>query len=110
MMGVRVEEEAPIINKSIYESTRLLSDNSFMIIAVLRNEKTLIPTGNLQVLKGDILYFISSDTGKDKVLEYAGKKPVQVRNIMVIGGSKTGENIALRLGKDYKIKLIEINP
>ena len=110
MMGVRVEEEAPIINKSIYESTRLMSDHSFMIIAVLRNDKTLIPTGSLQILKGDILYFISSDTGKEKVLEYAGKKPVQIRNIMVIGGSKTGKNIALRLGKDYRIKLIEKDP
>lgn len=107
MMGIRVEDEAPIINKSIAESSHLLSNSSFMIVAVLRNEKTLIPTGNLQILKGDLLYFVTTDKGKDKVLEYAGKKPIQIKNILVIGGSKTGKYIALRLGRLYHIKLIE---
>lgn len=109
MMGVRVEDDAPIINRSIAESAHLLSNSSFMIVAVLRNEKTLIPTGDLQILKGDLLYFATTDSGKDKVLEYAEKKPIHVKNILVIGGSKTGKYIALRLSKLYNIKLIEKN-
>ncbi|HBB93575.1 MAG: Trk system potassium transport protein TrkA [Bacteroidetes bacterium GWF2_49_14] len=109
MIGVRVEDDAPIVNKSVAESAPLLSNSSFMIAAVLRNEKTIIPTGDLQVLKGDLLYFVATDRGKDKVLEYAGKKIIQIKNILVIGGSKTGKYIALRLGKYYNIKLIEKN-
>lgn len=109
IMGVRVENDAPIINKSIAESAHLLSNSSFMIVAVLRGEKTLIPRGNLVIMKGDLLYFASTDKGKDKVLEYAGKKPLQVKNVLVVGGSKTGKYIALRLSKFYNIKLIEKN-
>ncbi|HCT84182.1 MAG: hypothetical protein A2X11_12995 [Bacteroidetes bacterium GWE2_42_24] len=109
MMGVRVEDDAPIINKSIAESALLLSNISFMIVAVLRNENTLIPTGNLQIMKGDLLYFVATDSGKDKVLEYAGKKTIQIKSILIIGGSKTGIYIALRLSKLYTIKLIEKN-
>jgi len=109
IMGVRIEDDAPIINKSIAESAHLLSNSSFMIVAVLRGEKTLIPRGNLVIMKGDLLYFASTDKGKDKVLEYAGKKPLQVKNILVVGGSKTGKYIALRLSKLYNIKLIEKN-
>jgi len=109
MLGLRLEEDTPIVNKTIAESARLLSNKSFMIVAILRNGKTLIPTGELQLLKEDILYFVASDEGKEKVLEYAGKKPIQIKNILVIGGSKTGKYIALRLSKYYHIKLIEKN-
>jgi trk system potassium uptake protein TrkA len=75
----------------------------------MRGLKTLIPRGNLVIMRGDLLYFVSTDTGKDKVLEYAGKKPLQVKNVLVIGGSRTGEYIALRLSKFYNIKMIEKN-
>ncbi|PKP33134.1 MAG: Trk system potassium transporter TrkA [Bacteroidetes bacterium HGW-Bacteroidetes-16] len=109
MLGLRLEEDTSIVNKTIAESARLISNKSFMIVAILRNGKTLIPTGELQLLKEDILYFVASDEGKEKVLEYAGKKPIQIKNILVIGGSKTGKYIALRLSKYYHIKLIEKN-
>ncbi len=109
MMGVRVEDDAPIVNMPIAASTQLLSNSSFMIVAILRNEKTLIPTGDLKIHNGDLLYFVATDKGKDKVLEYAGKKPIQVKSILVIGGSKTGKYIALNLSKFYNIKLIEKN-
>ncbi len=109
LMGVRVDDDAPIINKSIAESANLLSNCSFIIIAVMRGLKTLIPRGNLVIKRGDLLYFVSTDIGKDKVLEYAGKKPLLVKNVLVIGGSRTGEYIALRLSKFFNIKLIEKN-
>ena len=109
MMGVRVDNDAPIINKSIAESAHLLTNASFMIVAILRNNETLIPTGNLVILHGDLLYFLATDNGKEKVLDYVGKKRIQIKNLLVIGGSKTGKYIALNLSKFYNIKLIEKN-
>lgn len=107
MMGLHLENDNPIVNKTVAESAHLLSNDSFMISAVLRNGKTMIPTGELRLLKDDLVYFLSTDDGKDKVLEYAGKKTIQIKNILVIGGSRTGKYIALRLSKNYNIKLIE---
>ncbi|HAF30657.1 MAG TPA: Trk system potassium transporter TrkA [Bacteroidales bacterium] len=109
VMGLRIEHDSPIINKSIAQSSHLLSNSSFMIVAILRNDKTLIPKGDLQILKGDLVYFVATDSGKDKVLEYAEKKTTHVKNILVIGGSRTGKYIALRLSNIYNIKLIEKN-
>jgi trk system potassium uptake protein TrkA len=109
MMGVRVDDDAPIINKSIAESAHLLTNASFMIVAVLRNNETLIPSGDLVVMNEDILYFLATDYGKEKVLDYVGKKRIQIKNLLVIGGSKTGKYIALNLSKFYNIKLIEKN-
>lgn len=107
MVGLRLVDDNPAVNKTIAESAPFLSNNSFMIVAVDRNGKTMIPTGKLQLKKNDLLYFVSTEAGKDKVLEYAGKKSVQIKNILVIGGSRTGKYIALRLSKYYNIKLIE---
>jgi len=107
LMGLRIEDDSPIVNKSIAKSAYALSNSSFMIVAVLRDDKTLIPTGDLEILKGDLVYFVATESGKDKVLEYAEKKPIHVNNILVIGGSRTGKYIALALSKNYNIKLIE---
>jgi len=107
VMGLRLGDDNPAVHNTIAESTRILSDNSFIIVAVYRDGKTIIPNGNLKLLKDDLLYFVSTEAGKDKVLEYAGKKSVQIKNILVIGGSRTGKYIAMRLSKEYNIKLIE---
>lgn len=107
MMGLHLEDGSSIINKTVAESAHLVSNHSFMIVAILRNGKTMIPTGELVLLKDDLLYFLSTDNGKDKVFDYAGKKTLQIKNILVIGGSRTGKYIALKLSKNYHIKLIE---
>lgn len=107
IMGLLLEEDTSIVNKTISETAHLIPYNSFMITAVHRNGKTMIPTGGLQLKKNDILYFVSTEEGKNHVIEYAGKKSVQIKNILVIGGSRTGKYIALRLSKYYNIKLID---
>jgi len=107
LMGLLLEEDAPIVNKTIVETTHLIPHNSFMIVAVHRNGKTLIPTGKLQLKVDDLLYFVSTDKGKDNVVDYTGKKSPQIKNILVVGGSRTGKHIALKLSKRYNIKLID---
>jgi len=107
IMGLLLEEDTPIVNKTIAETAHLIPHNSFMIVAVHRSGRTMIPTGRLQLKKGDILYFVSTEEGKDHVIEYAGKKSVQIKNILIVGGSRTGKYIALRLSRYYNIKLID---
>jgi len=107
LMGLLLEEDSPVIDKTIADTANLIPYNSFMIVAVHREGTTLIPTGKLQLRKDDLVYFVSTEEGKDVVIEYAGKKPVQVKNLLVIGGSRTGKYIALNLSKYYNIKLID---
>jgi len=107
IMGLLLEEDTPIVNKTVAETANLIPRNTFMIVAVHRNGTTLIPTGKLQLNKDDLVYFVSTEEGKNHVIEYAGKKSLPIKSVLVIGGSRTGRYIALKLSKDYNIKLID---
>jgi trk system potassium uptake protein TrkA len=107
IMGLLLEEDTPIVNKTVAETASLIPRNTFMIVAVHRNGTTLIPTGKLQLNKDDLVYFVSTEEGKNHVIEYAGKKSLPIKSVLVIGGSRTGKYIALKLSKYYNIKLID---
>jgi trk system potassium uptake protein len=107
LMGVILEEDSVLINRTI--ATSSVPYNSFMIVAVHRNGTTIYPTGDLVFRKDDLVYFVSTEDGKEMVIDYLGKKSTPVKNLLVIGGSRTGKYIALRLSKYYNIKLIDNN-
>lgn len=107
LMGLYLEEHSPIVNKSIAETSYLNPDKTFMLIAINRKGKTIIPRGDTVLQKGDHIYFIAKNGGKNGVLHYSGKKSLQIKSVLVIGGSRTGKYIAHRLSKYYDIKLIE---
>ncbi len=52
MMGLLIEDDAPIVNKTVADTASLIPYNSFMIVAVHRDGTTLIPTGKLQSQEG----------------------------------------------------------
>jgi len=107
LMGILLEDDSPIINKTVADTASLIPYNSFMIVAVHRDGTTLIPTGKLQLRKDDLIYFVSTEKGKDVVIEYAGRKSLRIKNLLVIGGSRTGKYIAMKLSNYYNIKLID---
>ncbi len=40
---------------------------------------------------GDLVYVISSKAGLKELYKYSGKKQFEVRNIMILGGSRIGQ-------------------
>ncbi|MFH0757658.1 MAG: Trk system potassium transporter TrkA [Bacteroidota bacterium] len=107
LMGLLIDNDVNIVNKTIANTADLIPYNSFMIVAVHRNGTTLIPKGDLKFLAGDLVYFMSTEEGKDKVIEYAGKKTIQIKNVLIIGGSRTGKSLASKLSQYYSIKVID---
>ncbi|NJO70436.1 MAG: Trk system potassium transporter TrkA, partial [Bacteroidetes bacterium] len=79
----------------------------FIIVAIRRKGATIIPKGQTQIKKGDYLYFIATDAGKENVLKYCGKEPMLIKKVLILGGSRTGVRVASRLCNNYEIKLIE---
>lgn len=107
VMGLILDKQSPLngqlVNGSMHES----SFNNFCMAAIHRNNTTIIPNASTTYNEGDQLYFVSLQNQKEQILKYTGKKDFEIRNVLVIGGSRTGKYIALKLSKYYNIKVIE---
>ena len=105
LMGIKIRENAPILNKSLEELSYINSD--IRAVAITRENATIIPYGKDCLHNGDIVFFITTRANQNKVFELAGKEIFAVRNIMILGGSRIAQKTVERLGDSYNIKIIE---
>ena len=105
LIGVKLREKAQILNHKLCDLTR--QNNYYHIAAIKRNEETIIPRGNDELQLNDIVYFTTTPDHIQDIRELTGKTEVDVRKVMIMGGSR----IAIRLihiAPEYiKMKLIE---
>jgi trk system potassium uptake protein TrkA len=107
LIGVSIEENDPLQNKTLRETQHLNPDLNFLTVAVLRNGQTIIPRGSTRFQLHDHVYYIAQPSGVERVLKLTGKKTVQIKNVMILGGSRAGIHAARKLSGDYRVKLIE---
>lgn len=107
VMGLRLDKNAPVMHKKIYEVAQEYHPVNFRIVAIYRNFRTIIPSGNDRFLPNDQVFVITVQSGIETVLKLAGKENIKFENIMVLGGGKIGRRVAEVLEKSMKVKLIE---
>jgi trk system potassium uptake protein TrkA len=106
----KLEENAPIINKSLQEIAMSNRTDKYRAVAIKREGRTIIPRGNEHFQLSDTVYVISTNEGINEMMKTSGKKNFEAKNIMILGGSRIGKHIALHMQKTCEVKLIDINP
>jgi len=104
---IKLEENAPILNKSLANVSKMSVDLNYRAVAIYRDNKTIIPKGDDIFKLNDLVYTISTKTGVKNLLEITGRKNVHIKNIMILGGSRIGKRLAKVLQKNFTVKLIE---
>ena len=110
MVGVSLPKSAPFVGKTVQEAARIFPELHFMPIAMQRRgtQFTLIPRGDTEFKEEDQVYFITDRTGMDELYKLTGKKKEEIRNVMILGGSKVGTKAARDLcEKRFNVKIIE---
>ncbi|MDR0232306.1 MAG: Trk system potassium transporter TrkA [Dysgonamonadaceae bacterium] len=107
LIGVKVRENAPIVNKYLYDISK--EDKDYHIVAIKRGNDTIIPRGNDQLLAGDILFFITLKDKINVVKEQTGKKDIQIKKIVIMGGSRIAIKAVEYIPHNIRVKIIEIN-
>ncbi|GAB6009636.1 Trk system potassium transport protein TrkA [Bacteroidia bacterium] len=107
LTGIKIRENSVLVNKRLYELGR--EEKRFHIVAIKRNNITIIPTGNDQILSGDILFFTTTKDYVDELPELAGKSRFEVKNIMIMGGSRIAIRTCQYLPDNVNIKLLELD-
>ena len=106
MLGVKLREKARITGIPL----RNLCDKHtpYRIVAIKREDNTIIPMGNDELRNGDIVYFMTTKRYIQYIREIAGKEDYQdVRNVMVMGGGRTSVHVAEGKPDFYNMKIIE---
>lgn len=112
MVGVTLPKGAPFIGKSVQDAANIFSGLHFMPIAMQRvgTQFTLIPRGDTVFKDKDQVYFVIDKEGVDDLYKLIGKKKEEIKNVMILGGSKVGFNAARDLcARKFNVKLIEKN-
>lgn len=112
MVGVSLQKTAPFVGKMVKEAAQIFSELHFMPIALKRlgTQFTVIPRGDTIFKEGDQVYFITTTEGVDELYKLTDKKKEDIKNVMILGGSKVGFKTARDLcAKKFNVKLIEKN-
>ena len=103
----KLDEKAPILNKSLQEISISHRTDKYRAVAIKRADKTIIPRGNSQFQIGDKVYVISTHEGIDEMMKTSGKENFEAKSIMILGGSKIGKLVAMYMQKPCEVKLID---
>ncbi len=107
LIGINIDENSQLNKKSLIEMGSEFKDHNFVTVAILRNAKTIIPHGKTIFETNDHAYFIANPSGVERLIDISGKTRKEIKNVMIMGGSKIGYHAARRLSNKYSIKLIE---
>ena len=110
MVGMFLPKTAPFVGKMVKEAANIFPELHFMPIALQRmgTQYTLIPRGDTVFKEGDQVYFITSQGGVEELYKLTGVQKKQIKNVMILGGSKVGFKTARDLcANKFNVKLIE---
>lgn len=105
LLVIKVRENSEIINRTF--STGYFNHKKYRIVAIKRNNQTIIPAGSDMVLAGDIVYFITTNEHLEFVREQAGKSDFPIRNVMIMGGSRIAQKTIQILPPQANVKILE---
>ncbi len=109
LIGVKVENESRVTGKTIADCAHLNPEGNFIPVAILRNNETIIPRKDTRFFANDHAYFVANTQGLEQVLVAFGKERIEIKNLMILGGSAVGYHAAAALSKKYRVKLVEPN-
>lgn len=108
----KLEEESELIGMNMAEFSAVAAAEGlkFRVVAISRNDETIIPKFDTKFKYHDLVFIISTREGMDMLMRYVGKENIEVKNLMILGGSPIGEMVAKQMSKQIEsIKLIEMN-
>ncbi len=107
LVGIRLEKNSPIINKTLQEIWNEYGNLPARIVAINRKERTIIPSGKDSLIPGDQIFVICDKKLIPEIARITGKSNVSIQDIMILGGGLIGRYVARSLEDEMNIKIIE---
>ncbi len=107
VVGLHLPENSPINGLSIAELREKIGI-SFIMAAIIRNHKRIIPKGTDFIQSKDTVYFACEKKNIKNILNFFGVAEPPAQNILIVGGGAIGSKLAEKLEKkNYHVRLLE---
>lgn len=107
----KIDEDSPMVDLKLEEFIQMMTPEEtslFRIIAISRDDKTIIPKFDTKFMFGDVLFTVSRREGMKSIVKYFGKADKAVTSVMILGGAPLGEMVARALAPTMNaVKIIE---
>ena len=113
LIGVRSEESCPLLNTPLRQLTQLFPDLNIVIVGIVRNGRSIIPTSQDTLIEEDEVYFVVDSGQLLRAMAAFGHEETEARRLLVFGGGNIGLFIAQQIETDHpwvNAKIIEMNP
>lgn len=109
LIGIRIEENCPIINMPIHQIGELFPGLNATIVGVSRDQQLFAPTPDDPLAVGDDVYFVVETAHASRLLEIMEATEEKARHIVIISGGNVGSYVARELEKvaGVRVRIIE---
>ena len=110
LIGVRCDDQCPLINTPLRHLTALFPDLNIVIISIVRDGTAFVPGAEDRMLDGDEVYFVADTSHVARSLAAFGREDQASRRIVILGGGNIGLFLAEQLEADHpdaSVKVIE---
>ena len=106
LLGIKLRESAEILNQPLKDLCG--PDDPYHIVAIKRNDDTIIPSGLDELCVNDLVYFMTTKEYIPYIRKIVGKEHyTDVKNVIIMGGGKTAVRAALTIPNYMRVKIIE---
>ena len=106
LLGIKLRETAEILNRPLRELCG--PDDPYHIVAIKREDDTIIPSGMDELRTNDLVYFMTTKEYIPYIRKIVGKEHyTDVKNVIIMGGGKTAVRAALTIPDYMNVKSIE---
>ncbi len=112
VIGVRLDENCPIVNTPLRQLTELFPDLHIVVTGIMRGDRMIVPSGDDQMLPGDEVYFAVDTEHVGRAMPLFGHEEKEARRIVIVGGGNIGLFLASQIEEEHpsiKLRLIEMD-
>lgn len=108
LVAFKLELTSPLLGRKVIEEGAD-EDLEYRAVAIVRGSRTIIPGPEDRYEEEDMVYIIARHHATQSVVELSGNSQVDIRNMMILGGSRIGVRIANELQNKINVKLVDYN-
>tara|TARA_B100000945_G_scaffold121273_1_gene96405 strand:+ start:1030 stop:2385 length:1356 start_codon:yes stop_codon:yes gene_type:complete len=107
LVNVKAKKKGKLVGRELKGIKEDMPETDAFVASIYRKGKPFIPSGDSIIKENDEVYFISSASNIDQIVnEFRDPDDIYSR-IMIVGGGKIGYSLAKEIENSYKTKLIE---